>query len=224
MSLLRSRLSPQRKIAPRSRSGRQLSSPPPHPPPIEPPSRWTVAHGVPHEEGGAPGQDREPGAAEDSQLPALDAAAIRKHCAVLKEFCTPWAAALTSDDSCSRHFPISSSPWDYLSAGPSLPQPEGSSCDLTGGCQCPVHMGGLLQASQQPLNPGTLSAGDALQSETWTLTPRQEADKARGAAVQTPRTIPSPSAPTGVQSGNQNQDYAPVPADRPLPTRPGISK
>ncbi|XP_077123123.1 small ribosomal subunit protein mS35 isoform X3 [Ranitomeya variabilis] len=60
----------------------------------------------------------------------LTPAAIRKHCAVLKEFCTPWPAALTSDDSCSRHFPIQLQSMDYLSAGPSLRNPKARAVTL----------------------------------------------------------------------------------------------
>ncbi|CAJ0948314.1 unnamed protein product [Ranitomeya imitator] len=60
----------------------------------------------------------------------LTPAAIRKHCAVLKEFCTPWPTALTSDDSCSRHFPIQLQSMDYLSAGPSLRNPKARAVTL----------------------------------------------------------------------------------------------
>ncbi|XP_073506451.1 small ribosomal subunit protein mS35 [Phyllobates terribilis] len=60
----------------------------------------------------------------------LTPAAIKKHCAVLREFCTAWPAALTTDDSCSRHFPIQLQYMDYLSAGPSLRNPEARAVTL----------------------------------------------------------------------------------------------
>ncbi|XP_073400337.1 small ribosomal subunit protein mS35 isoform X2 [Dendrobates tinctorius] len=60
----------------------------------------------------------------------LTPAAIKKHCAVLKEFCTPWPATLASDDSCSRHFPIQLQSMDYLFAGPSLRNPKARAVTL----------------------------------------------------------------------------------------------
>ncbi|KAM3927058.1 small ribosomal subunit protein mS35 [Leptodactylus fuscus] len=60
----------------------------------------------------------------------LTPAAIKKHCSVLREFCTPWPAALTSDDLCSQHFPIELQSVDYVSAGPSLRNPKARAVTL----------------------------------------------------------------------------------------------
>ncbi|XP_063785235.1 small ribosomal subunit protein mS35 [Pseudophryne corroboree] len=54
----------------------------------------------------------------------LTPAAIKKHCAALKEFCTEWPAALTSDDATTHHFPIELQSVDYVFAGPSLRHPD----------------------------------------------------------------------------------------------------
>ncbi|XP_075066656.1 small ribosomal subunit protein mS35 [Mixophyes fleayi] len=54
----------------------------------------------------------------------LTPAAIKKHCATLREFCTEWPAALTSDELTTRHFPIVLQSVDYVFAGPSLRQPN----------------------------------------------------------------------------------------------------
>ncbi|KAJ7329386.1 hypothetical protein JRQ81_015560 [Phrynocephalus forsythii] len=50
----------------------------------------------------------------------LTPAAIKKHCAVLKDFCTEWPAALDDDEKCLQHFPIEIDTVDYVSAGPSI--------------------------------------------------------------------------------------------------------
>lgn len=50
--------------------------------------------------------------------------AIKKHCAVLKEFCTEWPAALSDDDQCKQHFPIELKSMDYVFAGPSIRNPK----------------------------------------------------------------------------------------------------
>ncbi|XP_056373825.1 28S ribosomal protein S35, mitochondrial [Hyla sarda] len=54
----------------------------------------------------------------------LTPAAVKKHCAALKEFCTPWPTALASDDYCTQHFPIQLQSVDYVFAGPSLRNPK----------------------------------------------------------------------------------------------------
>ncbi|KAG9471348.1 hypothetical protein GDO78_015139 [Eleutherodactylus coqui] len=56
--------------------------------------------------------------------------AIKKHCAILREFCTPWPAALVDRDSCTRHFPIELQSMDYVSAGPSLCNPKARAVTL----------------------------------------------------------------------------------------------
>ncbi|KAM4035388.1 small ribosomal subunit protein mS35 [Anomaloglossus baeobatrachus] len=60
----------------------------------------------------------------------LTPTAIKKHCAVLRGFCTPWPAALTTDESCTRHFPIELQSSEYLSAGPSLRNPKARAVTL----------------------------------------------------------------------------------------------
>ncbi|KAM9312613.1 small ribosomal subunit protein mS35 [Gastrophryne carolinensis] len=50
--------------------------------------------------------------------------AIKKHCAVLKEFCTDWPAALSDDEQCRQHFPIQLQCVDYVFAGPSVRNPK----------------------------------------------------------------------------------------------------
>ncbi|XP_068133745.1 small ribosomal subunit protein mS35 [Hyperolius riggenbachi] len=50
--------------------------------------------------------------------------AIKKHCAVLKEFCTEWPAALTDDEQCWQHFPLQLQSVDYVFAGPSVRNPK----------------------------------------------------------------------------------------------------
>ncbi|KAG8538465.1 hypothetical protein GDO81_022603 [Engystomops pustulosus] len=60
----------------------------------------------------------------------LTPAAIKKHCAVLKEFCTPWPAPLATDESCAQNFPIELQSVDYVSAGPSLRNPKARAVTL----------------------------------------------------------------------------------------------
>ncbi|KAL8194494.1 UNVERIFIED_CONTAM: 28S ribosomal protein S35, mitochondrial [Gekko kuhli] len=54
----------------------------------------------------------------------LTPVAIRKHCAVLKDFCTEWPAVLNNDEKCMQHFPIETETTDYVSAGPSVRNPK----------------------------------------------------------------------------------------------------
>ncbi|CAJ1056198.1 S ribosomal protein S35%2C mitochondrial [Xyrichtys novacula] len=54
----------------------------------------------------------------------LTPAAIKKHCEVLKPFCTEWPSALDSDAKCDEHFPIKVESTDYVSAGPSVRNPS----------------------------------------------------------------------------------------------------
>ncbi|XP_069821664.1 small ribosomal subunit protein mS35 isoform X2 [Dendropsophus ebraccatus] len=60
----------------------------------------------------------------------LTPTAIKKHCAVLKEFCTPWPAALPSEDYCTQHFPIQLQSVDYMFAGTSLRNPKARAVTL----------------------------------------------------------------------------------------------
>ncbi|XP_036432285.1 28S ribosomal protein S35, mitochondrial [Colossoma macropomum] len=57
--------------------------------------------------------------------------AIKKHCEALKPFCTEWPAALDSDAKCEEHFPIQVESKDYVSAGPSLRNPNARNITLT---------------------------------------------------------------------------------------------
>ncbi|KAM5171122.1 small ribosomal subunit protein mS35 [Mantella aurantiaca] len=50
--------------------------------------------------------------------------AIKKHCAVLKEFCTEWPAALSDDDQCNLHFPLELQSVDYVFSGSSVRNPK----------------------------------------------------------------------------------------------------
>uniref|UniRef100_Q0VFU1 Small ribosomal subunit protein mS35 mitochondrial conserved domain-containing protein n=1 Tax=Xenopus tropicalis TaxID=8364 RepID=Q0VFU1_XENTR len=54
----------------------------------------------------------------------LTPVAIKNHCAALKEFCTQWPSALSSDELCEKNFPINFQTLDYVSAGPSLRNPK----------------------------------------------------------------------------------------------------
>ncbi|XP_038621111.1 28S ribosomal protein S35, mitochondrial [Tachyglossus aculeatus] len=54
----------------------------------------------------------------------LTPVAIKKHCEVLKDFCTEWPAALDTDEKCEEHFPVEIETADYVSAGPSLRNPK----------------------------------------------------------------------------------------------------
>uniref|UniRef100_A0A8D0HQB8 Mitochondrial ribosomal protein S35 n=1 Tax=Sphenodon punctatus TaxID=8508 RepID=A0A8D0HQB8_SPHPU len=54
----------------------------------------------------------------------LTPAAIRKHCAALKDFCTEWPAALDNDEKCEQHFPVEVETVDYVSAGPTVRNPK----------------------------------------------------------------------------------------------------
>ncbi|XP_017556682.1 28S ribosomal protein S35, mitochondrial [Pygocentrus nattereri] len=57
--------------------------------------------------------------------------AIKKHCEALKPFCTEWPAALDSDAKCEEHFPIQVESKAYVSAGPSLRNPNARIITLT---------------------------------------------------------------------------------------------
>ncbi|KAL6474521.1 hypothetical protein MHYP_G00180820 [Metynnis hypsauchen] len=57
--------------------------------------------------------------------------AIKKHCEALKPFCTEWPAALDSGAKCEEHFPIQVESKDYVSAGPSLRNPNARIITLT---------------------------------------------------------------------------------------------
>ncbi|XP_066580487.1 small ribosomal subunit protein mS35 isoform X2 [Amia ocellicauda] len=54
----------------------------------------------------------------------LTPAAIKKHCAALKEFCTQWPGALDSHAKCEEHFPIRVKTTEYVSAGLSVRNPK----------------------------------------------------------------------------------------------------
>ncbi|XP_006633785.2 small ribosomal subunit protein mS35 [Lepisosteus oculatus] len=61
----------------------------------------------------------------------LTPAAIKKHCAALKPFCTEWPEALDSSAKCEEHFPIQVKTTDYVSAGLSLRNPKARVVTLT---------------------------------------------------------------------------------------------
>jgi len=46
--------------------------------------------------------------------------AIKRHCAAIKKFCTPWPKALNTDNACEQHFPIKVITSDYCHSGPSI--------------------------------------------------------------------------------------------------------
>ncbi|CAL1539875.1 unnamed protein product [Lymnaea stagnalis] len=50
----------------------------------------------------------------------LTPAHIKKHCAALKKFCTPWPEGLETDGKCRHHFPVESITSDYVFAAPSI--------------------------------------------------------------------------------------------------------
>ncbi|KAK6169581.1 hypothetical protein SNE40_020607 [Patella caerulea] len=45
---------------------------------------------------------------------------IKKHCQVLKDFCTPWPAGLETDELCDQHFPLTVKTRDYCFSSPSV--------------------------------------------------------------------------------------------------------
>ncbi|XP_051545967.1 28S ribosomal protein S35, mitochondrial-like [Myxocyprinus asiaticus] len=50
--------------------------------------------------------------------------AIKKHCEALKPFCMEWPSALDSKEKCKEHFPIQVQSKEFVSAGPSLRNPD----------------------------------------------------------------------------------------------------
>lgn len=54
----------------------------------------------------------------------LTPVAIKKHCEVLKDFCTEWPAALNTNKKCEKYFPIEIDTADYVSSGPSIRNPR----------------------------------------------------------------------------------------------------
>jgi small subunit ribosomal protein S35 len=49
--------------------------------------------------------------------------AIKRHCEVLKQFCTQWPEELNSDSKCTEHFPVDVMYSDYCYSGPSIRDP-----------------------------------------------------------------------------------------------------
>lgn len=49
--------------------------------------------------------------------------AIKKHCRALKQFCTPWPKALSTDADCKKHFPLEVIQTDYCHSSPSIRNP-----------------------------------------------------------------------------------------------------
>ncbi|XP_062050994.1 small ribosomal subunit protein mS35 [Lepus europaeus] len=60
----------------------------------------------------------------------LTPVAIKKHCEVLKDFCTEWPAALDTDEKCEKHFPIEIDTAAYVSSGPSIRNPKARTVTL----------------------------------------------------------------------------------------------
>ncbi|XP_078702131.1 small ribosomal subunit protein mS35-like [Branchiostoma floridae x Branchiostoma belcheri] len=54
----------------------------------------------------------------------LTPVAVKRHCEVLKQFCTDWPAALETDEACEEHFPVEVVTTDYVLSGPSLRHPD----------------------------------------------------------------------------------------------------
>ncbi|XP_062034280.1 small ribosomal subunit protein mS35-like [Lepus europaeus] len=54
----------------------------------------------------------------------LTPVAIKKHCEVLKDFCTEWPATLDTDEKCEKHFPVEIDTAAYVSSGPSICNPK----------------------------------------------------------------------------------------------------
>ncbi|BFZ09868.1 hypothetical protein BsWGS_12907 [Bradybaena similaris] len=54
----------------------------------------------------------------------LTPAHIKKHCAVLKKFCTQWPEGLETDERCRRHFPVESITSSYVVSAPSIRDPR----------------------------------------------------------------------------------------------------
>lgn len=50
----------------------------------------------------------------------LTPAHIKKHCAALKKFCTPWPEGLETDGKCRYHFPLETITSDFVFAAPSI--------------------------------------------------------------------------------------------------------
>ncbi|XP_050542412.1 28S ribosomal protein S35, mitochondrial [Daktulosphaira vitifoliae] len=50
--------------------------------------------------------------------------AIKKHCHVLKQFCTKWPNGLETDEDCNKHFPLTVISTDYCHASPTIRDPK----------------------------------------------------------------------------------------------------
>ncbi|KAM4748082.1 small ribosomal subunit protein mS35 [Rhinophrynus dorsalis] len=97
----------------------------------------------------------------------LTPVAIKKHCAALREFCTQWPAALSSIESCTKHFPIEFQTVDYVSAGPSLRNPKARAVTM----QVKLSSLNLDDHSRKKL---IKLAGSRYNAETDTLTIRSD--------------------------------------------------
>ncbi|XP_041354249.1 28S ribosomal protein S35, mitochondrial-like [Gigantopelta aegis] len=49
---------------------------------------------------------------------------VKKHCAAIKDFCTPWPKGLETDAKCVNHFPLEVVSSDYLFSSPSVRDPR----------------------------------------------------------------------------------------------------
>ncbi|XP_047354210.1 28S ribosomal protein S35, mitochondrial [Vespa velutina] len=49
--------------------------------------------------------------------------AIKRHCEVLKQFCTSWPKELDTDEECNRHFPLDIITSDYCYSSPTIREP-----------------------------------------------------------------------------------------------------
>lgn len=49
--------------------------------------------------------------------------AVQRQCEALKKFCTPWPAALDTDEKCDKHFPIEFISSDYCQGLPTIRNP-----------------------------------------------------------------------------------------------------
>lgn len=48
---------------------------------------------------------------------------IKRQCEALKQFCTPWPKALTTEDKCEKHFPLTITSSTYCHSSPSIRDP-----------------------------------------------------------------------------------------------------
>lgn len=50
--------------------------------------------------------------------------AVKKHCMVIKQFCTEWPKGLETDEDCEQHFPMTVITTDYCHSSPTIRDPK----------------------------------------------------------------------------------------------------